>query len=39
MDQLLGFTEQLNRVHQVGLQLLKKGLEFYEKQWIYECLL
>ncbi len=29
--QLLGTTQQLNHVHQVGLQLLKKGTKFYEK--------
>jgi hypothetical protein len=30
-DQLLGTTQQLNQVCQVGLQLLKKGTKFYEK--------
>jgi hypothetical protein len=28
--QLLGITQQLNQVRQVGLELLKNGTEFYE---------
>jgi hypothetical protein len=31
INQLLGTTQQLNQVCQVGLQLLKKGTKFYEK--------
>jgi hypothetical protein len=30
-NQLLGTTQKLNQVHQVALQLFKKGTKFYEK--------